>query len=157
MSVDELGTDLAGLQDYPWWVLVLGVVLIALAVVWLAFVLWLTSARRERSHAAQPPTMGDEQRRRFVAEVEEHYQAYQAGALDLRALHLKLARTMRAFVSERVSRDVRSWTVRDISGHDPTARAGGLLRVWEEPSFAHRSDAEALHARDGALEVIHRW
>ncbi|MGC5627624.1 hypothetical protein ACPYO6_05180 [Georgenia sp. Z1344] len=157
MSVDEIGTDLAALQDYPWWVLVLGVVLVLAAVAWIVLVLVLTSARRERSRADVPLRMADAERERFIAEVEEHYAAYEAGALDLRALHLKLARTMRAFVSERVGRDVRSWTVRDISSHDPTARAGGLLSVWEEPSFAHRSDAEARAARDGAVEVIRRW
>lgn len=157
MSALDLGTDLAGLRDYPWWVLVTGVVLVLAAAAWIALVLLLTSARRERARTAVPLTMADSERARFLAEVEEHYAAYEAGALDLRALHLKLARTMRAFVSERVGRDVRSWTVRDISGHDPTSRAGSLLRVWEEPSFAHRSDAEARAARDGAVEVIQRW
>lgn len=157
MSVDEIGTDLAGLQGYHWWVLTLGLVLVLAAAAWIAFVLWSTSARRERRDDARPSTMDDSARGRFLTEVEQHYAAYEAGDLDLRALHLKLARTMRSFVSERIGRDVSSWTVRDISGHDPTARAGSLLRVWEEPSFAHRSDAEARAARDGAVEVISRW
>ncbi|MGO1583568.1 MAG: hypothetical protein ACTHXO_10135 [Actinomycetaceae bacterium] len=157
MSVDEIGTDLAELQGYHWWVLVVGIVLLVAAAAWVAFVLWSTSARRERRLGETPTTMEDAERARFLGEVEQHYAAYEAGDLDLRALHLKLARTMCSFVSARVGRDVSSWTVRDISGHDPTARAGGLLRVWEEPSFAHRSDAEARAARDGAVEVISRW
>lgn len=157
MQGDDIGADLAALQSLPTWVLVVGIVLVAVAVAWLALVLWLTSAAREQSRAAPRPDMRSSVRAGFLAQVEEHYAAYEAGALDLRSLHLKLASTMRAFVSERIGRDVRSWTVRDIAGHDPTARAGGLLRLWEEPSFAHRSDAEARAARDGALEVISRW
>lgn len=145
------GADLLPPEGYAWWVPTLGVVLLALAVAWYLLVRRLTRAR------PAAPGVGVPVRQRYDAEVAHHLARYHAGELDLRALHLALARTMRAFASERIGADVTAWTRRDIAGYDPTRRVGHLLARWEEPSFASRSDAAAGESAARAREVIATW
>lgn len=140
-------------EAYSWWVPVLGAGLLLLVAAWLAFVL-LSTRRRD---PAEQPAMAEDTRGRYETAVDGVFADYRSGELDLRALHLRLARLMRDFASERIGRDVRPWTRSEIAAHDPTARVGDLLAVWEEPSFARRSDAEAQAAADRAREVIRQW
>ena len=140
-------------EAYSWWVPVLGGTLLVLVALWLAIVLLST---RRRDPAQQAPMRGDA-RGRYESAVEDAVADYRSGDLDLRGLHLRLARLMRDFASERIGRDVRPWTRSEIAAHDPTSRIGDLLAVWEEPSFARRSDAEAESAALRAREVIRQW
>lgn len=151
MSGDE---SLLAPEVYSTWVPLVGGLLLLAVVGWYAFV--LLSTRRARPQGSRRTMAGDE-RARFTAEIDEVLASYHRGERDLRALHLSLARTMRVFASERIGRDVRSWTRAQIGEYDPTARVGELLAVWEEPSFARDSDAEAEAAAGRAREVIGRW
>lgn len=151
MSGDE---SLLPPEAYSAWVPVVGALLLLAVAGWYAFV--LLSTRRPRPPRERAP-LSDEGRARFEQEVEGAIASYRRGEQDLRGLHLELARIMRDFASERIGRDVRSWTAGEVAAHDPTARLGDLLRVWEEPSFARRSDAEAETAATRAREVIRRW
>ncbi len=141
-------------EAYSTWVPVLGGVLLLAVAAWYAFVLLST---RRPAKAKDPGPMSRDGRGRYEADVEGAIAAYHRGEHDLRALHLELARIMRDFASERIGRDVRSWTAREIGDFDPTARLGDLLHLWEEPSFARRSDAEAETAAQRAREVIRQW
>lgn len=148
--------ELLAPEAYAWWVPALGAALLLLVGAWHLLVHRLTDpARAVRPRAAGRPV--GELRARYAAEVDEHHTRYRAGELDLRALHLRLARTMREFASERLGTDVRAWTRGEVAGYDPTRRVGHLLAVWEEPSFARRSDAEAAEAARRAKEVIATW
>lgn len=149
MPADDLLAPVA----YSWWIPALGGALLVLVACWYALVLLTTRRRRSRRGRQMPAR----QRRTYTDDVIDLYASYQRDDIDLRELHLALARTMRNFASERLARDVRPWTAQEVAEHDPTARVGDLLEVWEEPSFARRSDAEAIRARDGALEVMQRW
>lgn len=140
-------------EAYSWWVPVLGAALLVLVGLWFTLVLLGT---RRRDPDRRPSTSRDS-RGRYESAVEEAVADYRGGELDLRGLHLRLARLMRDFASERLGRDVRSWTRSEIAAHDPTSRIGDLLAVWEEPSFARRSDAEAESAAHRAREVIRQW
>ncbi len=140
-------------EVYSTWVAVVGGLLLLAVAAWYAYVLWSTRAARPTSQ----PQMARDERSRYLGEVDEVLGTYRAGARDVRALHLELARIMRAFASERIGRDVSSWTRAQIAEHDPTARVGRLLADWEEPSFARRSDAEAEYAAHRAREVIGQW
>lgn len=152
-----LDIDAADLQQYNVVYLIVGIALVVLVAVWLGFVLWLTSAKRARKHAAKAPAMPQQQRNQFLDSVEQSLASFQRGELDLRQLHLTLAATVRDFVSERVGHDVHSWTAREIGRWDPTRKAGHLLQVWEEPSFARQSDADAYQSVEGARLVITQW
>ncbi|WP_127573605.1 hypothetical protein [Georgenia faecalis] len=145
--------DLIGPQAYAWWVPTLGAALLLAVAGWYTWV--LLSTRRDR--VAEAPVMGLDRRATYAQAVATTLQRYRAEELDLRALHLELARTMRAFASERIGRDVSSWTRADVATFDPTRQIGELLAVWEEPSFARRSDAEAEEAAARAGEVIRSW
>lgn len=145
--------DLLPPEAYSAWVPVLGGVLLLAVAGWYAFV--LLSTRRDRT--PEPGPLSPDGRARYVQDVDAALESYRRGEEDLRGLHLELARIMRDFASERIGRDVRSWTAGDIAGYDPTARLGDLLRLWEEPSFARRSEAEAVTAAERAREVIRQW
>ncbi|MFC7403558.1 hypothetical protein [Georgenia alba] len=147
-------------EAYAWWVPTVGIVLLLLVVGWYVFVhLWTDPARvAERSRKTftpgpMPPTL----RQRYAAEIDQHHARYSEGHLDLRTLHLELSATMRKFASERIGTDVTAWTRGDIAGYDPTRRVGDVLAVYEEPSFAVRSDAEVLVSVTNAKEVIAQW
>ncbi|MEE6271872.1 hypothetical protein V2J56_00750 [Georgenia sp. MJ206] len=140
-------------EAYTWWVPALGALLLLAVAGWYTWV--LLSTRRER--AAKTPDMDAAGRARYERVVAETVERYRHDELDLRGLHLELARTMRAFASERIGRDVSSWTRADVASYDPTRQIGDLLAVWEEPSFARRSDAEAAAAADQARAVINQW
>ncbi|MEE6281763.1 hypothetical protein [Georgenia sunbinii] len=140
-------------EAYSWWVPALGGGLLLLVALWFTYVLLST---RRPDPTKQPPMTGDA-RGRYEIAVDGAVADYRSGELDLRSLHLRLARLMRDFASDRIGRDVRPWTRSEIAAHDPTARIGHLLAVWEEPSFARRSDAEAETAADQAREVIQQW
>ena len=146
--------DLLPPEAYSTWVPVVGGVLLLAVAGWYAFVL-LSTRHPDRPKEAGP--LSREGRARFEKEVHDALLAYQRGEQDLRGLHLELARIMRAFASERIGQDVQSWTAGEIAGYDPTAQLGDLLHVWEEPSFARRSDAEAESAVWRAREVIRQW
>ncbi|WP_413451808.1 hypothetical protein AA0Y32_14180 [Georgenia phoenicis] len=141
-------------ESYSTWVPVVGVLLLLAVAGWYAFVL-LSTRRPDRPR--EPGPLSPDGRARFEEDVEAALAAYRAGESDVRGLHLELARIMRSFASERLGRDVRSWTAREVAEHDPTAQLGDLLHRWEEPSFARRSDAEAETAASSAREVIRRW
>lgn len=140
-------------ESYAWWVPTLGGVLLLLAAAWIVVVLLAT----RRSRAPKPAPLDDAAREGYQREVDDALRAYHDGELDLRALHLRLARLMREVASERTGRDVRSWTRGDIAGDEQVSHLGELLALWEEPSFARRSDAEAQQAADRAREVIREW
>ncbi|MHB1064302.1 MAG: hypothetical protein ACYC1Z_07440 [Georgenia sp.] len=147
------GADRLPPEAYAWWVPALGVALLTLVAAWYLFVRWYTGPRRDRAPQGVAVTV----RQRYAAEVQGHLARYDAGEYDLRALHLALSATMRAFASARIGTDVRAWTRGDIAGHDPTRRIGHLLALWEEPSFASRSDAVAATSAARAREVIQTW
>ncbi len=141
-------------EAYSTWVPVLGGVLLLVVAAWYAFVL-LSTRRPDR--AREPDPLSPDGRARFEEDVEAALAAYRSGDRDVRGLHLDLARIMRSFASGRIGRDVSSWTAGEIADHDPTTQLGDLLHLWEEPSFARRSDAEAETAAQRAREVIRRW
>ncbi|GAA4427461.1 hypothetical protein GCM10023169_27470 [Georgenia halophila] len=152
--------DLLPPEAYAWWVPTVGAVLLALVLAWYIFVhVWTNPervaarARKDWAPSPMPPTL----RQRYAAEVDAHHARYARGEYDLRVLHLELSATMRKFASERIGTDVTAWTRGDIGGYDPTRRVGEVLAVYEEPSFAVRSDAEALVSVTNAKEVITRW
>ncbi len=152
--------DLLPPESYAWWVPTIGAVLLVLVAAWYVFVhIWTNpervAARRRKRYQPQPmaPTL----RQRYAAEVDDHHRRYADGEIDLRVLHLELSATMRKFASERIGTDVTSWTRGDIAGYDPTRRVGGVLAVYEEPSFAERSEAEVLVSVTNAKEVIAEW
>jgi len=146
--------DLLPPEAYSAWVPVLGGLLLLAVAGWYAFVLLST---RHPARPKEPGPLSADGRARFEQDVEAAIAAYRRGEEDLRGLHLELARIMRSFASERIGKDVQSWTAREVSAYDPTARLGDLLHVWEEPSFARRSDAEAETAAERAREVIRQW
>jgi len=141
-------------EHLAWWLLAVGLGLLVLVALWYVFV--FRSTRPERPH--QPPIIGSGERGGFEARVAELHRRYEARDLDLRGLHLELARTMREYASARLGRDVSSWTASELAEATRSDVAlGDLLLEWEEPSFARRSDAEADRAVAGAREVIARW
>lgn len=142
-------------STYAWWVPVLGALALGIVAGWYFYVLRSTRSDSRRARTSMPASTA--QRDEYVAKIDAAYGKYRAGESDLRALHLELAEVMRSYASLRIGRDVTTWTRRDVSEYDTTSRLGGLLAVWEEPSFAQSSDAEAEAAAQAATEVVRNW
>lgn len=140
---------------YSWWVPSLGVLALGLVAGWLFWVLRSTRAEPEAPKKSKPASQST--REGYAGQISEALGRYHSGEFDLRALHLELAKIMRAYASERIGKDVSTWTRRDVSEYDPTSRLGELLEVWEEPSFAEESDAEAEAAARAATRVVMDW
>lgn len=154
--------DLLPPEAYAWWVPVVAAVLLVLVAAWLFFVFWWSNpervaAREAKKNRLDPVPMTASLRQRYTDEVDQHLGRYEGGAIDLRELHLELSSTMRRFASERIGTDVTTWTRGDVASYDTTRRLGDLLAIYEEPSFAQRSDAEVRASASGATEVINQW
>ena len=139
-------------EQFAWWVLALGVGLLVAVVGW--YIVVFRSTREPRPDA--PQQLGRGERGRFDARVTALFERYHAEDLDLRGLHLELARAMREYATLQLGRDVSSWTASEVNQAQPDSALGELLTEWEEPSFARRSDAEAQQAVSSAREVIAR-
>src|SRR5690606_2913343 len=96
-STSSGGSDVSGADSllapaaYSWWVPALGVLLLLAVGGWYAWV--LLSTRHER--AAEGPGMDAAARERYEHVVAETVERYEHDEIDLRGLHLELARTMR--------------------------------------------------------------
>lgn len=157
-----LEADLLPPETYAWWVPVVAAVLLVLVAAWLVFVFWWSNPTRVAAREAKkarftPAPMTTSLRQRYTEEIDQHLGRYEEGEIDLRELHLELSSTMRRFASERIGTDVTTWTRGDVASYDTTRQLGDLLAVYEEPSFAQRSEAEVRASASSAQEVVNRW
>ncbi|WP_182112456.1 MULTISPECIES: hypothetical protein [unclassified Actinotalea] len=163
MPVDELNDPVL----YSWWVPVLGVLLMALAV---AYVVWaVRHTRRRPEHDAPPPPpirrLGPYDdpfatvRPVYLAKVDALEQRFAAGELDTRALHLELSAVVREFGTVRRGVDTRVLTLSDLRRVDGTRTLANLIETYYRPAFARYGalGASSERAIQGAREVIRRW
>lgn len=157
-----LEADLLPPEAYAWWVPLVAAVLLVLVAAWLVFVFWWSNPERVAAREAKktrfaPAPMTTSLRQRYTDEIDQHLGRYDEGTIDLRELHLELSSTMRRFASERIGTDVTTWTRGDVASYDTTRQLGDLLAIYEEPSFAQRSEAEVRASASSAREVVNRW
>ncbi|PFG21062.1 hypothetical protein [Serinibacter salmoneus] len=139
-------------QAYSGWLWLLALLLLLAVGAW--YVVLPRLARREPGH---PGTPVDALRQQHHALVDDAYARYEAGEIDLRALHLEYNRLLRDYGTARTGRDLSSLTARDL---DRLADAGPLreaLDSFSEPAFAAESDAEARRATETTRAVIASW
>lgn len=163
MPVDELNDPVL----YSWWVPVLGVVLVALAV---AYVVWAVRHTRRRPEQDVPPAPPVRQlgpyddpyasvRPVYLAKVDALEQRFDAGELDARALHLELSAVVREFGTVRRGVDTRVLTLSDLRRVDGARSLANLIETYYRPAFARYGavGASTERALEGAREVISRW
>ena len=64
---------------------------------------------------------------------------------------------LREFATERLGRDAMWMTAGEIAKFEGAERISHLLAEYEEPAFAHDTDAQAMAATASAREVISTW
>ncbi len=133
---------------YAWWVLVLGVLLVGAAIAWLV---WMFLRRPPAAPAGPPPVTASWDRR-----VDALYARFRAGELDLRELHLALARLVREYGSERTGRDLTWMSRAEVAETFPRTGLGPLLARYEQPSFSRDSRVEAETSIRMTREVMAR-
>ncbi|MBX9245991.1 hypothetical protein ICW40_14375 [Actinotalea ferrariae] len=164
MPVDELNDPVL----YSWWVPVLGVLLVALAI---GYVVWAVRyTRRRPEHDAPPPAPPQRRlgpyddpyasvRPVYLAKVDAVEARFAAGELDARALHLELSAVVREFGSVRRGVDTRVLTLSDLRRVDGTRRLANLIETYYRPAFARSGalGASTEQAIAGARRVISQW
>ncbi len=164
MPVDELYDPVL----YSWWVTVLGVVLVALAV---AYVVWAVRFTRRRPEHDEPPPPAPprrlgpyedpfaELRPVYLGKVDALEQRFVAGELDARALHLELSAVVRDFGTVRRGVDARVLTLSELRRIEGTRRLANLIETYYRPAFARYGSlgASSEKALDGARRVISQW
>jgi hypothetical protein len=156
--------DLQPLVGYPWWVTVIGLGLIALAIGIVAVVLLVT--RRPRTDQSQPAPqyVGVLEQQRATQQVLEVVTRYETNALDARGAHLELAAVLRDYASLRLGRDVTSLTATELrtmphGRRHIASETGATLESYLAPAFSGRhSPRDAVNeAARRARMVIDRW
>ncbi|NLI18099.1 MAG: hypothetical protein GX427_04705 [Actinomycetales bacterium] len=133
---------------YAWWVLALGVALVVAALAWVAYVL-LRRAPGDGSPEARDVSWG--------SRVDLLHDRFRRGEIDLRVLHLELARLIREAGSERVGRDITWMSRAEVAETFPRTGLGPLLARYEDPSFSRDPRAEAETTIRMTREVLARW
>jgi len=145
------GTEAAAPVLYAWWVLAFGVALLLAAAAWLWWVL------RRRGEGDAVGRVAGPVRRTYRVRVDEVYERFTRGEIDLRALHLELARLVREFGSERVGQDLTWMSRGEVAEYHPRTGLGPLLARYEQPSFSRDSRVEAETTMRMTREVIESW
>lgn len=153
---------------YPWWITLVGSILVVLMVVALVWAWWWTRATQPRfAHDDElqaglrviPDESFAQTRARHLALIADLARRYDAGQIDSRTAHLQLAAIVRANSSARLGRDVRSLTATEFAEAVGGVPAAVLLHRYVTPSFNGRT-APATTTRGSiaaAQEVIQRW
>lgn len=160
-DVRAIPADPAPPVQYSWWVIALGLVLLAVVALWYWWVFHRTRPRPAEDEGSDTRRGGRDPhaavRAEMLAEVESAYGRYQAGDADLRDLHLDFNHIMRRFASARTGLDTSSLTVSELGRLERSEQLRALLEDFQEPAFAAASDAKAAMAADQAREVIRTW
>ena len=145
--------------SFSYWVLTLGVALIVVAVVWVVGV-WLSYRRSRSATAFRVRPLGQVQYERYMRQIGEVQQSYQAGELDPRQAHLALAALIRASATERTRLNMESATPAEARAAIPSWPVLGDALVWcADSSFpadlpAERSDERVRQGVDFAMAVV---
>lgn len=164
----------------PMWMPVVSVICLIAVLVWLAFSFLAT--RRDTSLQVGDIPMAPGERQQWVERLAGISGRWEAGELDLRALHLELGALLRGFAEARSGQEITTATVTEILSMadttgprsvmtrlrhvrsakrpldaNPLGHVGELLAVWEQPSFDREPEALAQESLDRAEEVVSRW
>lgn len=139
---------------YSWWVPTLG----GLAIVLAGLLLWCVLRKPKPStKPVQTEAEAAKSRSTALGRVQEQYERFEKGEIDLREFHLKVAAIVREFGSQRMGRDMTAMTRAEVEESYPRGGVGVLLRRCEQPSFSRDSKAEARTTMDKVAEVIGKW
>lgn len=147
--------DAFGPVLYSWWVPTLGLVLLVAAGVWLWLV--LRKPKQRPLNPVQTAAQAERSRNTAMGRIDEEYRRFEAGEIDLRTFHLRVAAIVREFGSQRMGRDLTSMSRGEVEKAYPRGGVGVLLRRCEQPSFSRDSKAEARATMNQVSEVIAKW
>lgn len=139
---------------YSWWVPALGLLGIVLAglLLW-----WSLRAPRPSTKPVQSSAEAQRSRQTALSRIQAEYERFEAGEIDLRHFHLRVAAILREFGSQRMGRDLTSMTRSEVEAAFPRGGVGILLRRCEQPSFSRDSRAEARTTMNQVSEVVSKW
>lgn len=114
--------ELREVLDYPNWMWIIGVLLLALVLVWVGvwLIRWLRSNRLQEQNQIALIPLDEKRRQRYLGFIDEVEGRLNTGDLDERGVHLAVAGILRALGTERTGRDLETATVSEIRKLIPT-------------------------------------
>lgn len=114
--------ELREVLNYPNWMWIIGVLLLALALVWVGvwLIRWLRSNRLQEQNQIALIPLDEKRRQRYLGFIDEVEGRLNTGDLDDRGVHLAVAGILRALGTERTGRDLETATVSEIRKLIPT-------------------------------------
>ena len=114
--------ELREVLNYPNWMWIIGVLLLALVLVWVGvwLIRWLRSNRSQEQNQIALIPLDEKRRQRYLGFIDEVEGRLNTGDLDERGVHLAVAGILRALGTERTGRDLETATVSEIRKLIPT-------------------------------------
>lgn len=154
-----------GVDDYlppasysPVWT-VLGLGLLALAVLWYAFVWWWSRRKHRMPPPAPAPNPVIEAGRlkdKYYDLIEEVEEAWRNEELSTRAAHQKLGTLVRFFVFESSGRKAQVMTLEDLNQANLRSVADAVEQYYPA-EFAAIEQGNVPYSADVAREVVGTW
>lgn len=139
---------------YSTWVWIVGIALLVAVALWYW---WVLRSTRPRPAPDLPESHWASLREGTLRRVDHAEEQYRTGNADLRSLHLELNTILREFATERLGQDAMWMTSGEIARFEGSAQVADLLASFEEPAFAHDTDAQAFAATARTRDVIATW
>ena len=136
--------ELREVLNYPNWMWIIGVLLLALVLVWVGvwLIRWLRSNRLQEQNQIALIPLDEKRRQRYLGFIDEVEGRLQSKDLDERGVHLAVAGILRALGTERSGRDLETATVDEIRRIVPTwPELANALEVCEH-GFKAESEAD---------------
>ncbi|MCD1269979.1 hypothetical protein B5M43_014255 [Microbacterium sp. MEC084] len=143
-----------------WMLLAFGVIALVILALWL--ILFLTRQRRPRREAGEPaPSVLDavaQLRHEYLADIDEIERAYRAHELDARRANLELSRLTRRFVNEYSGLEAPVLTLDDLIARGVHPSLVDALHRHYYPSIFGRGPAiDPLAGAEAARRVVAEW
>lgn len=153
--------SLQGWMTYQWRWLIIGLVLIALVVLWYGFVFFITRHKEPRTLATlkpkayTPPDLSA-LKQKYLALITEVETAHQTNGLSARLVHQKLSYLLRMFVYEIRGHRVDTLTLADLQRTRYKELTGAIETLYL-PEFARVQQGDTAAAIALARKVVREW
>ena len=135
--------ELREVLNYPNWMWIIGVLLLALVLVWVGvwLIRWLRSNRLQEQNQIALIPLDEKRRQRYLGFIDEVEGRLQSKDLNEREVHLAIAGILRALGTERSGRDLETATVDEIRRIVPTWPE--LANALEACEHGFKAESEA--------------
>lgn len=153
--------ELSPLLQYAPGPMVLAIGILALIIIWVTVIIWITRRRPEKSlrtlPAAPPVVIDNSQlKAQYLERINQIQAEFDGQRIRARIAHQQLSDTLRSFVADVARAPVRSMTLSELkrTQYVPLSTA---IDSYYQPEFAAVESGSVASAADLARKVVTEW